>query len=91
MITVWKYRLVWEEIQKITMPYGAEILCIQLQDGIPTAWVRVDEDSEPSERTIAVVGTGHAAPGYAEARYIDTVQKDGFVWHFFEPREESGL
>jgi hypothetical protein len=71
----------------LTMPPGAEILCVQVQDGVPCVWARVDDDPYDQrprdERVIAVYGTGHAN---TIGKYIDTFQLAGgnLVFHAFE-------
>lgn len=44
MRTIWKYPITDSPYQKIEMPLNAEILCVQLQDNIPTLWALVETE-----------------------------------------------
>lgn len=85
--TIWKYQLVAESV-KIEMPIGAEILTVQIQDGIACLWALVDPNADKEERIIEVFGTGHPVPydmGVSR-KYIATFQLNGgtLVYHAFE-------
>lgn len=81
MKTIWKFEPVLEVSQAISMPAGAEILSVQVQNGEPCIWAKVDRDAPLVPRLIEIVGTGHYAPDHP---YIGTVQTGEFVWHFFD-------
>ena len=68
------------------MPKGAEILTIQIQDGIPCLWALVDPDQKTESKTIIVLGTGDTISKLDRKEYIGTYQeRQGmFVWHAFE-------
>lgn len=66
----------------IDMPMGARILCVQLQDGVPTIWAQVEAASDVERRTLVIIGTGH--PLRDNLRYIGTFQQGPFVWHLHE-------
>lgn len=82
--TIYKYRLEVEDEQRISMPSGAQILTVQMQDNWPHLWALVDPILASEERTILIRGTGHDAPGVG--RYISTFQMQGgaLVFHAFE-------
>jgi hypothetical protein len=96
-VTIFKYHLQVEGEGElfITMPAGAEVLCVQTQvfragtDGYerthPHIWVKVDTESPLETRKFFIVGTGRRFPKKA-GRYVGTYQvHDGeFVWHVFE-------
>ena len=85
MKTIWKYPIQEEAI--FEMPKGAEILSVQVQDGLPTLWALVDPDAPKERRGFLVVGTGWklSHEWFSQARiFIGTVQLGGFVWHIFE-------
>lgn len=85
MKTIWKYVLKKREIQSVFMPKGAEILSAQAQHQTTCIWVLVDTAAEPTERKIAIYGTGNPCPD-DPGEFIDTVQFfDGeLVFHIFE-------
>jgi hypothetical protein len=87
MITIWKYPLaIWGEVQKIEMPIGARVLCVQLQDERPFLWAVVDDEAPAETRAFIMHGTGHQLmPG----EYIGTIQLHGFVWHYFSIEEKQ--
>lgn len=79
--TVYKYRLPGD--MDISMPKNARVLCVQVQDGIPTLWALVDPNAEPVVRRFRVAVTG----GLLEPEgmlYVGTYQIDWFVGHVFE-------
>lgn len=98
METIWKYQLEITDRQEIMMPYNAQILTVQVQNGILCLWARVNPtakkdpvyDEEDRKRRIEIIGTGNPIPKLtiAEARrkYIGSCVMEGgyFVWHVFE-------
>lgn len=90
--TVWKYPL-WSDKRTsnvdISMPKGAELLDVQVQDGKPMLWALVDVGVDEEERSIRVAGTGHEII-YHEAeqnlRWFSTflMPDEGLVFHVFE-------
>ncbi len=81
MKTIYKYRLVQGSFP---LPKGAEILTIQMQNGAPYVWAKINTKAEIDYRVLVVIGTGQAIPDGFEYKYIDTYQDDEFVWHVFE-------
>lgn len=84
-IQIWKFPLPVEDVVDIKMPAGAELLCVQLQNGSPCLWAKVDVKSTPTARRFYVVGTGHPMPVKAK-NYVGTFQLSGgqLVFHVFE-------
>ena len=85
--TIYKYTLEIADINKIEMPYDAEILCVQVQYAVPRIWALVDPDPAlPKQtRTIRIVGTGHQIEeGIID--YIGSFQLLGgdLIFHVFE-------
>lgn len=85
MKAIWKYPLKVEAQQAIEMPIGAEILCVQVQHGIPVLWAKVYPGGWPQKRTIVIHPTGNEFEDY-HGRYIGTFQMEGgmLVWHVCE-------
>lgn len=84
--TIWKYELETTDVQKISIPKGAKILCLQIQFGKPCIWVLVDPTHELESIGIFTYGTGHPIPTEPYPhKYIGTYQlKDGMlVFHVF--------
>lgn len=85
MVTIYKYQFDIADSVKIKMPLNAEILSVQVQNGIPTLWARVDTDNSIAIHTLLIFGTGHEIPiPFTEAIHIGTIQLNGFVWHIFK-------
>jgi len=87
MTSIWKYRLPCEPgdgIKPVKVPGGAELLCMQLQDDIPTLWFRVTPDAPLMDRLFQVVATGQSMGDDKLRSYVGTWQEDGLVWHVFE-------
>ena len=84
MKRIFKYPLAITDEQRISMPVGAEILCVQMQADTMTIWARVDDAAPVERRLIRVFGTGHDASESVDLSYVGTVQERWFVWHVFE-------
>ena len=82
---IWKYPLEVSDAQRVNMPAGAKLLCIQVQRGVPMLWALVNSENEVEPRFLLTVGTGHRCPG-GLGSYVGTYQIDsGFlVFHVFE-------
>ncbi len=85
MESIWKYPLEVSDVQTLVMPSSAEILAVQVQNGKPCLWARVDPDAPKTDRTIITHGTGHAV-SEETGEYIGTYQlEEGqLVFHAFE-------
>jgi hypothetical protein len=82
MKTIYKYQLTLSD-SPITIPKGAEILTVKLQNDTPTLWALVDTDEYLQEgRLIVIRGTGHTIED--NAKHITTYMDGPFVWHVFE-------
>jgi hypothetical protein len=87
MKTIFKYKIETTDEQTISMPQGAEILTVQIQNGDPHIWVLVDMTQDDVIRTIEVFGTGNPIRDpNAPRRYVGTYQlRDGrLIFHVFE-------
>lgn len=86
MKTIYKYTLTTEEMQKIELPEGAEILSVLSQNEEVCMWAMVNPDADKVIRTFAVIGTGWRLITEANLKYIGTVQLNGgkLVFHVFE-------
>jgi len=90
MTSIWKFALEIEDEQSISMPEGAEILCVQEQRGVGCLWAKVNTENPMIDKTIVIRGTGH--PFVEEAgKYLGTFQIDGgvLIWHVFEKEVEK--
>ncbi len=85
MISIWKFPLQTIDEQVIEVPVGAELLTVQIQNGEPCLWARVDTNELVELRKIAIHGTGHELPDTTR-KYIDTYQMagDSLIFHVFE-------
>jgi len=85
MNTIYKYKL-QPNFGRLEMPQGAQVLTVQMQDGTPCLWARVDTDRALEWRSFDVYGTGHEMPDDPRLVYVATFQMDGgaLVWHVFE-------
>jgi len=80
--TVYKYPI-YGAGADIQMPRGARVLCVQIQDDVPTIWALVDPNAELEGRHFRLMVTGGAfdADGLT---YVGTYQQGWFVGHVFE-------
>jgi hypothetical protein len=82
MRTIWKYPIDSTPCCEIEMPLNAEILCVQLQNNIPTLWALVETEEPKRIFDILTYYTG----GYwidKKGQYIGTYQLAGLVHHVF--------
>ena len=86
MKTIWKFPFETIDMLGLAMPKGAEILTVQVQDGIPCIWAMVDPAQEKEKRIIVIHGTGHSVPQPEAKRYVGTYQErqGSLIWHVFE-------
>lgn len=86
MITIYKYEL---NAGVVGLPKGAQILTIQVQNGLPYIWALIDTEVTITEfRWFAIVGTGQEITQEYEYNYLATFQQDIFVWHVFELKKK---
>ena len=85
MATIYKYTLEPGRT-KLQMPQGAQVLTVQMQNGTPCLWAKVDPTRSTELRIFDVYGTGHTMPDDPRLMYVATFQMDGgaLVWHAFE-------
>ena len=81
---VYKYELPLGDWTSITMPDGAEVLCVQLQHGLPRLWARIKVDAPPVVHHFRIAGTGHDL-GSNVGRHVGSFQLQGgaLVFHVF--------
>lgn len=72
----------------LKLPFGAEVLSVQVQHDVPCLWALVDDEALVFvERDIRCYGTGHHVGVANEPhRFLGTIQLEGgdLVLHFFE-------
>jgi hypothetical protein len=83
--TIYKYPLSFARLQSVSMPKGANILCVQLQRGTACLWAVVDPCvAENRQRTLVMIPTGEEFE--VAGIYIGTIQMDQetVVLHVFD-------
>lgn len=85
MKVVYKYKLE-DGTNILTLPYGAELLKVDIQNDSPILWALIDTGEEDQERIVKIVGDGHPMRKDVRLSYINTFFVDGgaFVFHAFE-------
>ena len=87
MERIWKFPLLVQDEQTLSLPAGAQLLTVQMQNGAPCLWAMVGETEAQEHVAIRMHGTGHTfdATGYV---YISTFQMmgGGLVFHVFRGR-----
>jgi hypothetical protein len=76
-------------LHMVSMPQGANIISVQVQDGLPTMWARGDTSRPRDSRTFQLVETGKPMLGVFKStpgteKPLGTVQLGGYVLHLFE-------
>lgn len=84
MKVVWKFQLS-DDLTVLEIPGEAKLLCVQMQEGVPTLWALVDDTQPLRPRAFGLVATGRAVP--VGGVYVDTFQASPFVFHVFEVAE----
>ena len=84
MKTIYKYPLEVRECQQITMPQGAKILTLQIQNDELFLWAEVDTHEPRELREFVMHGTGQGPTTFDDLVYIATIQSGPYVWHFYE-------
>lgn len=88
-MNIWKYPLKFGDARRVVleMPYGAKLLCLQLQNEEPCLWAQVDPTGKTVERTFAAYLTGQTLPDDPQS-YVGTFQVSNawgiFVLHVYE-------
>jgi hypothetical protein len=85
---IWKFALAITDSQAIAMPFGAQTLSVQEQDGDLCVWAIVNPAAPVVPVRFYVVGTGNPMPWpswVTNPRHLGTVQTHGgsLVWHVF--------
>lgn len=78
---IYKYELT--PTGNVSMPMGAEILCVKVQKLNPVIYAKVDPIAKMETRKFYIVPTGDPVP---DAFYIGTVllNNDSLVFHIFD-------
>lgn len=86
MASIWKFEVPIRGT--VTMPVGARLLDVRVQDEAPYVWAIVDPGAKVEERKLSIIGTGHDAP---DGEYVGTFSVDDalgpgqpFVGHVFD-------
>lgn len=81
---VYKYELPLGDWVSITMPAGAQVLCVEVQHGKPMLWARVTVGHASVVQHFRIAGTGHDL-GSNVGRHIGSFQLGGgaLVFHVF--------
>lgn len=83
--TIWKAVLEPADLQKIDVPFSAELLCAREQHDQICIWFKCDPGVQKEARSVSIVGTGHPAPD-GNVRYLGTASLHGgqLMFHVFE-------
>lgn len=85
MKTIYKYSILVEDKQIVSMPVNAEILTVQTQCNAPYIWALVDDSLPLSDMLIRIYPTGVEIDQSLRLRYCGTFQMLGgnLVFHVF--------
>jgi len=78
---IWKFRLNLMEEQILLLPFGAEVLTVQMQGGVIVLWAVVSPAAAKVQWRFFIIGTGNDF--IRLGTYIGTVQQPPYVWHVF--------
>ena len=78
------YGLKGREREVIEIPKDAVILSAKILLGSVILWVKIDSENKAlSPRMFRIISSGINFDD-AGLTYIDSIEKDGYVWHIFE-------
>ncbi len=80
MAKIYKYQLE-KDISEVKTQIK-QVLAFQVQDGIPTVWVEIDENLPYRNIEFQIIGTGWNFNSFGYT-YLNTIQLHGFVWHCY--------
>lgn len=85
-MTIWKYQLEVTDQQEINIPDEAELLTVQIQNGVPCLWAKVNPKNLSTTKQILTFGTGNPFTGGLGLLYVGTYQlhEGKLVFHVFE-------
>lgn len=87
MLTIWKFPLEAQDLQKVKIPKIAKVLTVQVQHGQPCLCAMVDPEQPCVELSVRIYGTGRTIPedDMADFNYVGTVQMamGTMVFHVF--------
>lgn len=83
MRTIHKYPMSFATQQKIEIHGFADIISLQMQNGVPCLWAMVDTKNEKIPVNFRVYGTGQEIPINLKLKPIGSVQCGEYVWHVF--------
>lgn len=83
--TIWKFQIEPNDIIKVDMPIGAEVLTVQTQFEQPCIWAIVNPKAKTETRTFRMADTGHPVNENVK-KYIGTFQlmSGQLIFHLFE-------
>jgi len=87
---IWKFTLGVTDEQTVHLPYGAAVLHVAVQRGVPCLWAIVDPEAEKEPRVFLTFGTGHPVPD-SPGNYLGSYMLDGggLVFHVFESTKRT--
>lgn len=73
----------------VNLPVGAKVVLAGIQRGAHVLWATVNPEADHQPREFVLRGTGHPIPPNMQHVY-SYMQDDGdFIWHLFEPRQNT--
>jgi hypothetical protein len=88
--TIWKYTFAIYDHVRLSLPKGAQILRVAMQDREPTIWALVDPSTPLETVELRVFGTGFQTDAtefenlHHRLHYLGTVDDGPLVWHVFQ-------
>lgn len=87
MKKIFKYQIPIARKIRLDFPVGGKILTFQMQNGIPTIWILIDDEKVSWTHFFSLYPTGEDTEIYSDNEYIGTVIDREFVWHLFHDRQ----
>ena len=82
MKTIYKYSFEIEDSFSLILPYGFEILKVDIQNSVPCFWALIDDKNEVVNVDFKIFGTGFSIKD-DNLKYSGTIYQGPYVWHLF--------
>lgn len=83
MTVIYKYQLRNKSEQEITIPKGAQVIHVGVQDETICLWAIIDTDAPDATMHISIYGTGTEIADIGKQSYLGTVHARPYIFHIF--------
>ncbi len=91
-MTIWKFQLIIDDHQILSVPKGSQPLHVAMQHETPCLWMMVDLDQPKENIDVLTYATGYIVDSYPK-RYVGSYicHDDNLVFHVFLAKKPEGF